>query len=165
MGTQVVTPGPALGPAGHWFPPSMTTKYGKSSFFKDENIASDISMHSQNLEFQSKDIHEVRMIPTKGSTLIEPAWSRCGFHISDETKSAYESSSDLETRRKAGLGISMRFPATRSALWDTEPVGLPTHITHALCIPSIFLPPDLIVSIHDSFAEKNWTGIGSLLAD
>jgi hypothetical protein len=145
--------------------------YGRSSFFRDESetLTETNALQDRMMNFGNHDVNELRMIPSDmvRTALTEPAWSRFGYPITDEAKSAYESSSDLETRRKAGLGISMRFPASRSALWDSQPEGLPTHLTHALCIPSILFPPDLIASIR-KYVEENrldgeWEMIGRLV--
>ena len=97
----------------------------------------------------AKALTEVRLMSKLEENNPTPAWSRLGFRISDETKTAYENTGDLEARRKAGLGISMCFPISRSSLWDSQPQGLPTHLTHSLSIPSILFPPSFIASIQE----------------
>jgi hypothetical protein len=138
----------------------MSGVYGTSSFFRDTiethlNPQSDSSDDS-NLDNELRNAcKEIRLISTQciDPTSPIPSWSRLGFSISDDTKAAYESSNDLDARRRAGLGISMRFPCCRTALWDPQPQSQSTHLTHALCIPSIIFLPSLVKSMQEYLTE------------
>jgi hypothetical protein len=138
----------------------MSSVYGSSSFFRD-NIETHSNSHSDslddsNLENEMRNAcKEIRLVSTQciDATSSIPAWSRLGYSISNDTKAAYESSSDLDSRRKAGLGISMRFPCTRTALWDPQPQSQSTHLTHALCIPSLLFLPSLVESMREYLTE------------
>ena len=79
-----------------------------------------------------------------------PAWDRASFVPSEGTRAAFEHSrhaDQFELRAREGLGVSVRFPATRMALWHPEAQGLPVHVTHDACLPSVSLPPSLIESL------------------
>jgi len=79
-----------------------------------------------------------------------PQWDRCDFAPSKHTRAAFEHSHDAEqyeVRAREGLGVSVRFPATRTALWHSEAQGMPVHVTHDTCLPSVCLPPSIIQSL------------------
>ena len=150
----------------------MSGVYGASSFFRD-NIETPLNSHSDSLDGSDLDnelrnaCKEIRLISTQciDPTSPIPAWSRLGFSISNDTKAAYESSNDLDARRKAGLGISMRFPCSRTALWDPQPQSQSAHLTHVLCIPSLLFLPSLVESIQEYLTkcgrfEGEWELIG-----
>jgi hypothetical protein len=42
-----------------------------------------------------------------------------------------------------------RFPASRTALWNPEPQGLPVHLSHASCVPSLLLPLGVSETLRD----------------
>jgi hypothetical protein len=144
-----------------WRSNKLTDMYGSSSLFRDtietpiyQQIDSfDDSNHGHDLRNACKEIRLISPTLCVDPAAPIPAWSRLGFSISEDTKSAYESSSDLDARRKAGLGISMRFPCSRTALWDPQPESQSTHLTHVLCIPSLLFIPSLVKSMQDYLIE------------
>jgi hypothetical protein len=80
----------------------------------------------------------------------KPQWESANFVPSSGTRAAFEISHDaeqFEVRAREGLGVSVRFPATRTALWHPEAQGLPVHVTHDPCLPSLSLPPSVIESL------------------
>jgi len=81
---------------------------------------------------------------------IAPPWDRANFAPSEGTRAAFEQphhAEQFELRAREGLGVSVRFPATRTALWHPEAQGLPVHVTHDACLPSVSLPPSVIESL------------------
>jgi hypothetical protein len=150
----------------------MSGVYGASSFFRD-NVETQLHANSNTLDDSNLDnelrnaCREIRLISTQcvDPSPPIPAWSRLGFKISNDAQAAYESSSDLDARRKAGLGISMRFPCSRTALWDPQPQSQSTHLTHVLCIPSLLFLPSLVRSMQEYLTkcgrfDGDWELIG-----
>jgi hypothetical protein len=85
-----------------------------------------------------------------------PPWERANFVPSEQTRAAFELAHDaeqFELRAREGLGVSVRFPASRTSLWNADPQGLPVHVTFDACLPSICMPPSVIESLRSCLSE------------
>jgi hypothetical protein len=91
----------------------------------------------------------------------KPQWESARFVPSDGTRAAFELSHDaeqFELRVREGLGVSVRFPATRTALWHPEAQGLPVHVTHDTCLPSLSVPPSVVESLRSVLVDSTDKG-------
>ena len=85
-----------------------------------------------------------------------PQWDAANFVPSQQTRAAFEVAHDAEQyelRAREGLGVSVRFPASRALLWHSEPHGLPVHVTHDTCLPSLSIPPSVLGSLRSFLTE------------
>jgi hypothetical protein len=101
---------------------------------------------------------DLRLVAPFAPRECAPQWETANFVPSEHTRAAFEQSHDaeqLEIRAREGLGVSVRFPATRTALWHPEPQGLPVHITHDTCLPSVCLPPCTIASMRSFLCDAD----------
>jgi hypothetical protein len=83
-----------------------------------------------------------------------PPWEQGGFTPSSGTRAAYLDTGGSDERRREGMSVCVRFPATRHALWDTSAEGLPIHLTHASTMPSLFVPSSILRSMIDFLSDR-----------